>query len=230
MIPRVLIVEDEADIAESIRRSLTREGRFQAATVGTAEAAQQELAVRHYDLIILDLNLPGMDGLELCRQLRRSERTARVPILVLTARVEEADVVLGLELGADDYLTKPFRMRELEARTRALLRRSQQPQEQPGGHFNDGEIDAHLDDYRVAVAGKPIKLTKTEFDLLAALITNRGRLLSRERLLEKVWGYDFPGQTRTVDVHIKNLRHKLGPKTGKRIETVFGIGYRLLEK
>jgi len=230
MTPRVLIVEDESDIAESIRRSLTREGRYQAATVGTAEAALQELSARHYDMTVLDLNLPGMDGLELCRQIRRSDRGAQLPILVLTARVEEADVVLGLELGADDYLTKPFRMRELEARIRALLRRAQLAQEQPAGHFDDGEIEADLGDYRVAVAGRPVRLTKTEFNLLAVLITNCGRVLSRERLLEKVWGYDFPGQTRTVDVHIKNLRAKLGTKTGKRIETVFGIGYRLLER
>jgi DNA-binding response OmpR family regulator len=229
MIPRVLIVEDEVDIAESIRRNLAREGRFVAATVGNAEDALKELSARAYDLLVLDLNLPGIDGLELCRQLRRNERTARIPILMLTARVEEADVVVGLEFGADDYMVKPFRMRELQARLQALLRRSQLQATAGGEVYRDGELEIFIGEYRALVAGKPLRLTKTEFDLLATLVVNRGRVLSRERLLEKVWGYHSPSQTRTVDVHVKNLRAKLGAKLSHRIETVFGVGYRFVE-
>ena len=219
---RVLVVEDEADIALSLRYNLEREG-YAVTVVGDGERALSEAERAPPDAVLLDLNLPGMDGVEVCRHLRRRAGTARVPILMVTARVGEGERVTGLDEGADDYVTKPFAIKEVLARLRAVLRRS------PGGEgevLEDGGLRLDLASREVSVEGRAVTLTRKEFDLLADLLRHRGRVLTRERLLERVWGYDYPGETRTVDVHVRRLRQKLGPAAEARIETVVGVGYR----
>jgi len=224
---RILIVEDEEDIAASLRFNLEREGGY---TVTAARSGEEGLALarRGFDLIILDLMLPGMGGLEVCREIRGGREAPHVPILMLTARVDETDKLVGLEMGADDYLTKPFSMKELLARVRALLRRAGR-----GAHAGDewlrsDGIEIDVEGHRLRVDGKPVNLTRMEFALLSALIRVHGRVLSRDHLLESVWGYDYHGDTRTVDVHVRRLRMKIG-RHGSRIETVFGVGYRFRE-
>jgi two-component system phosphate regulon response regulator PhoB len=179
----------------------------------------------HPDLLILDLMLPGMDGLEICRHLRQDAATARLPILMLTAKAEEVDRVVGLEVGADDYVVKPFSPRELVARVRAILRRAQEPAEVSIRRVGDLEVDEAR--HSVAVQGTSVELTAKEFGLLCALIRANGRVLNREQLLEGVWGYADAAEieSRTVDVHIRRLREKLGAEA-KRIVTVKGVGYR----
>jgi DNA-binding response OmpR family regulator len=222
---RILLIEDDADIALSLRYNLEREGPFQVATAADGEAGLEEAARRPPDLVLLDLNLPGMDGLDVCRALRRNERTASVPIVMITARVGESDKVTGLELGADDYVTKPFSVREVVARVRAVLRRGAAPPAEDG-ILASGPLAVDLAARRVVAGGRTVDLTRREFDLLAALMRARGRVLTRERLLEKVWGYQYPGETRTVDVHVRKLRRKLGDACKELIETVVGVGYR----
>ena len=219
---RVLVVEDEADIALSLRYNLEREG-YAVTVVGDGERALADAEKAPPDAVLLDLNLPGMDGLEVCRQLRRRAGTARVPILMVTARVGEGERVTGLDEGADDYVTKPFAIKEVLARLRAVLRRA--PGEESEA-LEDGPLRLDLAAREVSVEGRPVTLTRKEFDLLADLLRHRGRVLTRERLLERVWGYDYPGETRTVDVHVRRLRQKLGPAAEARIETVVGVGYR----
>jgi DNA-binding response OmpR family regulator len=222
---QVLIIEDDEDIALSLKYNLEKEGGFSVETASDGESGLRAAAHRRPDLVILDLNLPGTDGLSVCRTLRRQPATSAVPIMMLTARVEETDKIVGLELGADDYVTKPFSMREMLARTRAVLRRFER---------GTGDAPAYTDDLIhldvaarvIKVAGKPVSLTRKEFDLLAALIGSRGRVLSRDQLLERVWGQAYYGETRTVDVHVRRLRQKLGTAAEPRIETVIGIGYR----
>ena len=219
---RVLVVEDDADIALSLRYNLEREG-YAVTVVGDGERALKDAEKAPPDAVLLDLNLPGMDGLEVCRQLRRRAGTARVPILMVTARVGEGERVTGLDEGADDYVTKPFAVKEVLARLRAVLRRV------AGGEsevLEDGPLRLDLASREVSVEGVSVTLTRKEFDLLADLLRHRGRVLTRERLLERVWGYDYPGETRTVDVHVRRLRQKLGPAAEARIETVVGVGYR----
>jgi DNA-binding response OmpR family regulator len=183
-------------------------------------------ATRHVpDIVLLDLNLPGMDGMAVCEQLRRSAATTTLPIIMLTARIEEADKVSGLALGADDYITKPFSVKEVVARIRAVLRRARTPLEGPRVLVRDTlELDEAR--RRVTVDGGEVSLTRKEFDLLADLMRRPGRVSSREQLLERVWGYDHPGMTRTVDVHVRQLRKKLGERVAPLIETVVGVGYR----
>ncbi len=235
MKPYILIVEDDPDIAESIRYNLEREGAFAAQVALTGEdglsAALAKPAKRGADggskspdLIILDLNLPGMSGFELCRRLRTEEATRRTPILVLTARTDESDKVRGLELGADDYITKPFSVRELVARVRAALRRSGFSGQAPS-IYDDGSLRIDYPDFAVACNGQKIKLTRKEFALLAILSRNKGRVVPREQLLDQVWGLEYYGEARTLDVHISGLRKKLGA-CGGCIETMIGIGYR----
>ncbi|HEY8497881.1 MAG TPA: response regulator transcription factor, partial [Limnochordales bacterium] len=188
------------------------------------------------DLVVLDLMLPGLDGLEVCRRIRQK---ASVPIVMLTAKASEVDKVVGLELGADDYVTKPFSPRELVARIRAVLRRVQASAEAarqgegqpPGGQLRVGEIVMDLARHQVWVKGRPVELTPKEYDLLRMLMSNKGIVLTREMLLDKVWGYDFAGDTRTVDVHVVRLRQKLedDPAHPRYIETVRGVGYRMRE-
>jgi DNA-binding response OmpR family regulator len=221
----VLIVEDDADIAESLRYNLEREG-LRALVAGTGEKALAAAldAESPPALIILDLMLPGMSGAELCRRLRREPATRRLPVIMLTARSSEADRVGGFDLGADDYITKPFSVRELMARVRAVLRRVD---ERASERYEDGRLRIDFADMRVACGGASVRLTRKEFALLSALARSAGRVATRQRLLDDVWGHQYYGDTRTLDVHIRRLRQKLGP-CGASIETVVGVGYRFV--
>jgi DNA-binding response OmpR family regulator len=222
----IVIVEDDEDIADSIRYNLEREG-FRVRIAGTGEQAINVILDRPPDIILLDLNLPGMSGLEICRRLRAETSTSRVPIVILTARADESDKVLGLELGADDYITKPFGMRELVARIRAAMRRAGVTEiDRPVYQSSALTIDPAT--FSVRCHGNEIKLTRKEFALLAEMARNPGRVMARETLLDRVWGLNYYGDTRTLDVHIRRLRHKLGDAS--LIETVTGIGYRLSDK
>jgi DNA-binding response OmpR family regulator len=227
--PRVLVVEDETDIAGLIKHALERGGDAEVDVVGTGDAALRAVTDRIPDLVILDLNLPVLSGIEVCRILRGRPATSRLPIIMLTARTGEADRVAGLDLGADDYVTKPFSLRELAARVRAVLRRRQtNGNEPPVAVYRGQHLVADFDAVAVAVDGQAIRLTRREFELLRCLVENRNRVLSRDRLLERVWGYDHPIETRSVDVHVGRLRSKLGA-AGRQIETVVGLGYRFVE-
>jgi DNA-binding response OmpR family regulator len=225
--PRVLVVEDEQDIAGLIKHTLERSGDGQVEIVSSGDAALRAVTERTPDLVILDLNLPVLSGTEVCRILRGRPATANLPIIMLTARTGEADRVTGLDLGADDYVTKPFSLRELGARVRAVLRRRQGSA--GGANVYTGEhLTADFDAVSIAVDGAPVRLTRREFELLRFLVENRNRVLSRDRLLERVWGYDRFIETRSVDVHVGRLRAKLGA-AGQQIETVVGLGYRFVE-
>ncbi|HEV2912939.1 MAG TPA: response regulator transcription factor [Pyrinomonadaceae bacterium] len=219
----ILIIEDDPDIAENIRYNLEREGL----KVRVAETGEKGLmaaldAQASPALVILDLMLPGMSGTDICRRLRREPATRRTPIIMLTARTSEADRVSGLDLGADDYITKPFSVRELMARVRAVLRRSD---EQSETVYEDELLQIDYANMRVTCEGKPVRLTRKEFALLEALARGAGRVGTRQRLLDDVWGHEYFGDQRTLDVHIRRLRHKLGA-CGGCIETVIGTGYR----
>jgi len=219
----VLIIEDDADIAEGLRYNLEREGLSTviAATgeLGLVEALNQR---NPPVLIILDLMLPAMSGSELCRRLRREPLTRRTPILMLTAKSSESDRVAGLDLGADDYITKPFSVRELLARVRAVLRRTD---EGAARSYEDDQLTIDFSDIRVVCNGTRIKLTNKEFTLLSVLAKSPDRVVSRQQLLDNVWGYSYYGDARTLDVHIRRLRQKLGD-CGECIETVVGVGDR----
>lgn len=234
MKPFILIIEDDPDIAESIRYNLEREGTFIARVALTGEEGLRIALDRGGeerrdgqpgpDLIILDLNLPGMNGFELCRRFRTDEVTRKTPIIVLTARTDEGDKVRGLDLGADDYMTKPFSVRELVARVRAALRRSGFESPAPKV-YDDGHLRIDYADFAVSCEGSTIRLARKEFALLSILSRNKGRVVPREQLLDQVWGLEYYGEARTLDVHISGLRKKLGA-CGNCIETVIGIGYR----
>ena len=226
--PRVLVVEDEHDIATLIKHALERGGDAQVEIAGSGDTALRAAAEFPPDLVILDLNLPVLSGTEVCRILRARPATATTPILMLTARTSEADRVAGLDLGADDYVSKPFSLRELSARVRALLRRSRSAAV-PTTHVYAGRhLRADFDAVSVSVDEQPVKLTRREFELLRFLVDNRNRVISRDRLLERVWGYERSIETRSVDVHVGRLRAKLGA-AGPQIETVVGLGYRFVE-
>ncbi len=220
----ILIVEDDADIAESLRYNLERDGL----KTRTAETGEKGLSAALDEqtgppsLIILDLMLPGMSGTELCRRLRREPATRRTPIIMVTARTSEADRVSGLDLGADDYITKPFSVRELLARVRAVLRRVDETTQ---ARYEDSRLQIDFADMRVACDGESVRLTRKEFALLSMLSRSAGRVATRQQLLDNVWGYQYFGDTRTLDVHIRRLRQKLGT-CGESIETVVGVGYR----
>jgi DNA-binding response OmpR family regulator len=225
---RVLIVEDEQDIAGLIKHTLERSGDAQAEIVGSGDLALKAVAQSTPDLIILDLNLPVLNGMEVCRILRSRPDCRHVPIIMLTARTAENDRVAGLDLGADDYLTKPFSLRELAARVRAVLRRSVSVEERPAATYHGARLTADFDGVSVAVDGRAVRLTRREFELLRYLVQNKNRVVSRDRLLERVWGYDRLVETRSVDVHVGRLRGKLG-QAGRQIETVVGLGYRFID-
>ena len=225
------MVEDETDIAGLIKHTLEREGDLSIDVVSSGDAALRSVSERVPDLLILDLNLPVLGGLEVCRILRARPATARMPIIMLTARSSETDRVSGLDCGADDYITKPFSLRELSARVRAALRRGRPDdgaQKGVAGIYRGKHILADFDAVSVAVEGSQIRLTRREFELLKYLVENKNRVLSRDRLLERVWGYDRVVETRSVDVHVGRLRGKLGI-AGGQIETVVGLGYRFVE-
>jgi two-component system, OmpR family, alkaline phosphatase synthesis response regulator PhoP len=226
--PQVLIVEDEPDIAGLIKHTLERSGDADARVVGSGDAALRAVADRPPDLIILDLNLPVVGGLEVCRILRSRADAPHVPIIMLTARTTEDDRVAGLEHGADDYVTKPFSLRELTARVKAVLRRGAENSDRRGGSYRGDRLVADFDAVSIAVDGTPVRLTRREFELLRYLVQNKNRVVSRDRLLERVWGYDRLVETRSVDVHVGRLRTKLGT-AGRQIETVIGLGYRFID-
>jgi DNA-binding response OmpR family regulator len=228
--PRVLVVEDEQDIAGLIKHTLERSGDAAVETVGRGDEALRIISTDAPDLVILDLNLPVLSGDEICRMLRQRPETAHIPVIMLTARTSESDRVAGLDLGADDYVTKPFSLRELGARVRAVLRRRARPGEEtaPPPVYRGRHLTADFDAVDIAVDGASVRLTRREFELLRFLVENRNRVLSRERLLERVWGYNQFIETRSVDVHVGRLRAKLGP-AGEQIETVIGLGYRFAE-
>ena len=225
---RVLVVEDEHDIAALIKHTLERSGEMQATIVGSGDAALRAVAEQAPDLMILDLNLPVLSGAEVCRILRARPETASLPVIMLTARTAESDRVAGFDLGADDYVTKPFSLRELSARVRAVLRRRTTAGTVRPPVYRGGRLTADFDAVAVSVDGAAVRLTRREFELLRFLVENRNRVLSRDRLLERVWGYERFIETRSVDVHVGRLRAKLGP-AGAQIETVVGLGYRFVE-
>ncbi|MEZ5308318.1 MAG: response regulator transcription factor [Pyrinomonadaceae bacterium] len=221
----ILIVEDEADIAESLRYNLEREGYG----VAIAESGEKGLRLaldehRPPSLILLDLMLPGMSGIELCRRLRQEALTEEMPVIMLTAKASEPDKVEGLEIGADDYITKPFSVKEVIARVRAVLRRSDRGEVDK---YEDERLVVDYDEMRVFCDSEEKKLTRKEFALLSYLTKNLGRVATRQSLLDNVWGYSYFGDTRTLDVHIRRLRQKLDT-CGDCIETVVGIGYRFI--
>jgi len=226
--PRVLVVDDEADIAQLIKLTLERAGDATVDIAATGDAALQLVRQAPPDLMILDLNLPAIDGTEVCRLVRARPATAALPIIMLTARTAESDRVSGLDLGADDYITKPFSLRELAARVRAVLRRRVTEKTTGGAIYQGKHLTADFDAVLVQVDGEPVRLTRREFELLRCLVENRNRVLSRDRLLERVWGYEQFIETRSVDVHVGRLRSKLG-QAGNQIETVVGLGYRFVE-
>ncbi len=226
---RVLVVEDELDIACLIKHTLERDRSTQADIVGSGDAALRAVTETLPDVVILDLNLPVLSGLDVCRILRARPHSAHVPIIILSATTNEVDRVAGLDLGADDYVTKPFSVRELAARVRAVLRRgASHAGPGPGTTYRGAQLTADFDAVSVSVEGKPVRLTRREFELLRHLVENRNRVLSRDRLLERVWGYDRDVETRSVDVHVGRLRTKLGP-AGRQIETLVGLGYRFTD-
>jgi DNA-binding response OmpR family regulator len=229
----VLVVDDEQDIAGLIKHGLEKGGDIEVEIVGTGDGALKAVNDRTPDLIVLDLNLPVLSGLEVCRILRSRPNTASVPIIMLTARTSESDRVTGLDVGADDYIIKPFSLRELAARVRAVLRRGRT--EHGNGArgaeafvYRGKHLVADFDAVAISVNGEAIRLTRREFELLRYLVENRNRVLSRDRLLERVWGYDRFVETRSVDVHVGRLRGKLR-EAGRQIETVVGLGYRFVE-
>jgi len=224
--PHVLIVEDEPDIAGLIKHTLEKNGATHAAIVGSGDGAIKAFAEQRPDLVILDLNLPSISGLEVCRILRARPDGGRVPIIMLTARTSEDDRVIGLEQGADDYVTKPFSLRELFARVQAVLRRTRT--EQTAEVYRGERLVADFDAVAIAVDGAPVRLTRREFELLRFLVHNKNRVVSRDRLLESVWGYERDVETRSIDVHIGRPRVKL-KTAGRQIETVVGLGYRFVD-
>src|SRR5688572_21105833 len=206
----ILVVEDEADIANLIMHSLERAPDFVVSVATSGDAAMQALTENVPDLMVLDLNLPVISGTDICRRVRGTARTAQLPIIMLTARTDEADRVAGLDLGADDYVTKPFSLRELGARVRAVLRRRAASRVPPMSLYRGKHLVADFEAVAVTVDGEAIKLTRREFELLRCLVEHRNRVLSRDRLLERVWGYEQLIETRSVDVHVGRLRSKLG--------------------
>jgi len=224
---RILLIEDEPDIAEVLQYNLEKEG-FAVETARRGDSGLEAVRREAPDLILLDLMLPGMDGLELTRLLKRDGATARVPIVMLTARGEEVDRIVGLELGADDYISKPFSPREVVLRVKAVLRRKNQ-EPAPSDREPDlavGGIQLDIAGHQLRIRGEEIPLTATEFRLLRLLMERAGRVQTRGQLLTDVWGYAEDIDSRTVDTHIRRLRRKLGPEAD-RIETVIGVGYRL---
>ena len=222
---RVLLIEDDGDIAEAIVYQLEKAG-LQVRVARTGEEGLE--AVRKgVDLVLLDLNLPGMDGLEVCRLIRRQQTTAHVPIIIVSARADEVDRVLGLEMGADDYVVKPFSLKELAARAKVALRRAAGAGEAPPG-YRDENWEVEFDAFVVRYKGEEIRLTHKEFELFRSMVERPGRVLTREKLLERVWGWESDIEARSIDAHIRRLRLKLGAARD-HVETVVGLGYRFVK-
>ncbi len=227
MTQRLLVVDDDKGIRETMDLALTEEG-YVVDTANDAEEAREAIRANTPDLLVLDVMLPGQDGFELCREIRR---TSSVPIILLTAKTDTIDIVVGLESGADDYVTKPFEMRELVARMRSLLRRAQADDDTPQ-ILRVGPIEIRPDEGIVKKSDEPLSLTRTEFRLLTTLAARAGRVFSREKLLSDVWGYDYFGDARLVDVHVRRLRMKVedDPHNPTIIQTVRGMGYKVAEE
>ncbi|MCX7772285.1 MAG: response regulator transcription factor [Clostridia bacterium] len=225
----IYLVEDEVHIQQLVKYNLEASGYSVSAYTSGEEMLEHCESVLP-DMFILDLMLPGIDGFEILRRLKQKPKLKTLPVIMLTARSEEFDRVLGLELGADDYISKPFSIRELTARVKALFRRSDIPTEAAVQVLTAGDISIDLERHEVYKGSEKVDLTLKEFELLKILLQNRGRVLSRDLLLEKVWGFDYFGETRTVDVHIRYLRQKIEPDDSKPayIETVRGVGYRFI--
>ncbi|WP_419865426.1 response regulator [Candidatus Poriferisodalis sp.] len=227
----VLVVDDEPSFTEALSVGLRREG-FEVRTAADGRAALAEISASEPDLVLLDVMLPGMSGLDVCREIRKQ---SRVPLIMVTARAEEIDAVVGLEVGADDYVAKPYRMRELVARMRAVLRRASdqssasQPSELlPQPQLIEGDVVLDIDRHELRVRGELVSLALKEFELLAYLLAHAGRVVTRDSLMQDVWGYDYVGETKTIDVHVKRLRAKIedDPSSPTRITTIRGLGYR----
>ena len=221
----ILVIEDEPDIRRNLEYNLGREG-FKASSVGSLDEANEKLKSKKFDLILLDLMLPDGSGLDLCKKIKSNSETETTPIIILTAKDDEVDKVVGFELGADDYVTKPFSVRELILRVKAILKRSDTKTKEVvevERQFGDLKID--VDSHEVHVDSQLIELTALEFRLLKELVEKRGRVQSRDQLLSEVWGYNAEVTTRTVDTHIKRLREKLG-SMGKYVQTIRGVGYK----
>jgi len=226
MLQEILIIEDDADIAESLQYNFKREGFRPVVAESGEKGLRFALDEKNPpSLIILDLMLPGMSGMELCRRLRREPLTEKTPIIMLTAKAAEIDKIAGLELGADDYIVKPFSVKEVVARVRAVLRRVEKETIE---RYEDEKLSIDFADMRVVCGGADVKLTRKEYALLTYLIKSAGRVATRQNLLDNVWGYSYFGDTRTLDVHIRRLRQKLD-SCGNCIETVVGVGYRFIE-
>ena len=222
---KILVIEDEPDIRRNLEYNLGREG-FKASSVGSLDEANEKLKSKKFDLILLDLMLPDGSGLDLCKKIKSNSETEATPIIILTAKDDEVDKVVGFELGADDYVTKPFSVRELILRIKAILKRSDTKTKEVvevERQFGDLKID--VDSHEVHVDSQLIELTALEFRLLKELVDKRGRVQSRDQLLSEVWGYNAEVTTRTVDTHIKRLREKLG-SMGKYVQTIRGVGYK----
>ena len=227
----VLVVDDEPSFTEALTVGLRREG-FEVRTAADGRAALAEINEAEPDLVLLDVMLPGMSGLDVCREIRKQ---SRVPLIMVTARAEEIDAVVGLEVGADDYVAKPYRMRELVARMRAVLRRAseQSPPSQPSDllpqpQLIEGDVELDIDRHELRVRGELVTLALREFELLAYLMARAGRVVTRDSLMQNVWGYNYVGDTKTIDVHVKRLRAKIedDPSSPQRITTIRGLGYR----
>ena len=223
----ILAVDDEVHILELISFNLKAAG-YHVVTALTGEEALKRCEVERPSLVLLDIMLPGIDGLEVCRRLKGDRMTSNIPIIMLTARGDEVDKILGLELGADDYITKPFSVRELAARVKSLLRRVAPQQESEPQTLRSGDIMIDITNYEAFKGGEKLSLTLKEFELLKVLVLSRGKVLTRDFLLDRIWGYEYYGETRTVDVHIRHLRQKLGEEP--YIETVRGVGYRFVDR
>lgn len=219
---KILVVEDEKDLVKLLKYNLEKEG-YRVSVANNGEAGLAAFQKEKPDLVLLDVMLPKLDGFEFCRAVRKDSKT---PIIMLTAKIEEMDKVLGLELGADDYVTKPFSVRELLARIKAILRRSTLPKDE-STLVRAGDLEVDLERYTVTISGNPVKLSSKEFEFIRCLIQAQGKVLSRDHLLEKIWGYDrgMDIDTRTVDQHIARLREKLGSESN-RILTIKNVGYR----
>ncbi|MDF2892819.1 MAG: two component transcriptional regulator, winged helix family [Clostridia bacterium] len=233
---RILVIEDEMHIQELIKYNLEKNNFVVTLADNGIEGLHQAMK-GDFDLVLLDLMLPGIDGLEICKRMRGDKKTRKTPIIMLTAKSEEFDKVLGLELGADDYMTKPFSVKELIARIRAALRRVEPNEDEEIEAVNENtdvmltyqDITLNKEKYEVRKNGEKLVLTLKEFELLKMLIENKGRVLTRDSLLDKIWGYDYAGETRTVDVHIRHLRQKIHDEDGSNqmIETIRGVGYKI---
>ena len=233
---RILVIEDEMHIQELIKYNLEKNNFVVTLSDNGIDGLQQAMK-GDFDLVLLDLMLPGFDGIEICKRMRGEKRTRKTPIIMLTAKSEEFDKVLGLELGADDYMTKPFSVKELIARIRAALRRVDTNEEDEVQAVKENadilltyqDITLNKEKYEVRKGGEKLVLTLKEFELLKMLIENKGRVLTRDSLLDKIWGYDYAGETRTVDVHIRHLRQKIHDEDGSNqmIETIRGVGYKI---